>query len=72
MLTELKRENIVKDVERIEEDLSRKKRQVKNYEDQLRSRLGDIRASDSFIDPDEKVRGLQNVTYRLLMLLCMY
>ena len=55
MLTELKRENIIKDVDRIEEDLSRKKRQVKNYEDQLRSRLGDIRASDSFIDQDEKV-----------------
>ena len=55
MLTELKRENIMKDVDRIEEDLSRKKRQVKNYEDQLRSRLGDIRASDSFIDQDEKV-----------------
>ncbi|XP_071181006.1 cingulin-like isoform X13 [Mytilus edulis] len=59
MLTELKRENIVKDVERIEEDLSRKKRQVKNYEDQLRSRLGDIRASDSFIDPDEKLTSLE-------------
>jgi hypothetical protein len=55
MLTELKRENIIKDVDRIEEDLSRKKRQVKNYEDQLRSRLGDIRASDNFIDQDEKV-----------------
>lgn len=55
MLTELKRENIMKDIDRIDEDLSRKKRQVKNYEDQLRSRLGDIRASDSFVDTDEKV-----------------
>ena len=55
MLTELKRENTLKDIDRIEEDLSRKKRQVKNYEDQLRSRMGDIRASDSFIDQDEKV-----------------
>ena len=55
MLTELKRENIMKDIDRIDEDLSRKKRQVKNYEDQLRSRLGDIRASDSIVDTDEKV-----------------
>ena len=59
MLTELRRENIIKDVDRIEEDLSRKKRQVKNYEDQLRSRLGDIRASDSFIDQDEKMTSLE-------------
>lgn len=47
MLTEFKRDNTIKDLERLQEDLARKKRQVKDYEDQLRSRIGEIRHIDA-------------------------
>ncbi|XP_048768719.2 trichohyalin-like isoform X5 [Ostrea edulis] len=42
MLTEFKRDNKQRDYERMSEDLNRRKRELKGYEDQLRSRTSDI------------------------------
>lgn len=46
MLTEFKRDNKQRDYERMSEDLNRRKRELKSYEDQLRSRTGDILQMD--------------------------
>nr|XP_022344226.1 trichohyalin-like isoform X11 [Crassostrea virginica] len=46
MLTEFKRDNKQKDYERMSEDLNRRKRELKCYEDQLRARTGDILQMD--------------------------
>ncbi|XP_062613714.1 myosin-2 heavy chain-like [Saccostrea cucullata] len=46
MLTEFKRDNKQRDYERMSEDLNRRKRELKGYEDQLRSRTGDILQMD--------------------------
>ncbi|XP_065936303.1 trichohyalin isoform X5 [Magallana gigas] len=46
MLTEFKRDNKQWDYERMSEDLNRRKRELKSYEDQLRSRTGDILQMD--------------------------
>ncbi|KAK3084773.1 hypothetical protein FSP39_018603, partial [Pinctada imbricata] len=53
MLTEFKRDNTVKDLERMKEDLLRKKKQVKEYEDQLRFRTGDMRERSHMDDQTE-------------------
>ena len=46
MLTEFKRDNVKKDLERMSEELQRRKRDVKDIEDQIRSRVSDSRNPD--------------------------
>ncbi|XP_021371725.1 myosin-3-like isoform X3 [Mizuhopecten yessoensis] len=55
MLTEFKRENLLKDYERMSEDLQRTKKEMKDIEDQERSRIGDRRRPDM---TDDKTRDL--------------
>ncbi|XP_060081296.1 DNA repair protein RAD50-like [Ylistrum balloti] len=55
MLTEFKRENLLKDYERMSEDLQRKKKEMKEVEEQERTRMGDRRRPDM---NDDKTRDL--------------
>jgi hypothetical protein len=62
MLTEFKRDNKQRDYERMSEDLNRRKRELKGYEDQLRSRTSDILQMDQ-TRLDDKVPFILNITY---------
>lgn len=64
MLTEFKRDNKQKDYERMSEDLNRRKRELKCYEDQLRARTGDILQMDqSHLDDKVCSLALNPATY---------
>ena len=64
MLTEFKRDNKQKDYERMSEDLNRRKRELKCYEDQLRARTGDILQMDqSHLDDKVCSFALNPATY---------
>ncbi|XP_069136150.1 trichohyalin-like isoform X2 [Argopecten irradians] len=66
MLTEFKRGNLLKDYERMSEDLQRKKIEVKEIEDQERARVGDRRRPDMSDDKtNELVKENDSLKIRL-------
>ncbi|XP_033747289.1 anucleate primary sterigmata protein B-like isoform X3 [Pecten maximus] len=66
MLTEFKRENLLKDYERMSEDLQRKKKEMKEIEDKERARIGDRRCPDMSDDrTNELVKENDSLKIRL-------
>ena len=55
MLAEYKKENTSKELQRLADDVSRKKKQAKTYESQAKSRLEELKQFDSIGFTKEEV-----------------
>ncbi|XP_046361504.2 trichohyalin-like isoform X3 [Haliotis rufescens] len=61
MLTEFKRTTAMKDLERVMEDMERKKNEARNFESQIKVKQGEVRDIQSIASVKEELRAVQEV-----------
>ncbi|XP_046550421.1 trichohyalin-like isoform X1 [Haliotis rubra] len=67
MLTEFKRTTAMKDLERVMEDVERKKNEVRNFESQIKVKQGEVRDIQSVAAIKEELRAVQEANSDLLV-----
>ena len=70
MLAEYKKENTSKELQRLSDDINRKKKQAKTYETQAKSRLEELKQFDSIGFTKEEVSSEISIFIMSLGLYC--